>query len=104
MGPKIVLTAATIALGFLVVSEQSVVQAAVAADTARCRPLPKRNRLPHASGSRTRSHAPSLDVIPFHPVASRKWAGWKPDRLRYCRLSAPASPLNSGVNFRRFRG
>jgi hypothetical protein len=34
MGPKIVLTAATIALGFLVVSEQSVVQAAVAADTA----------------------------------------------------------------------
>jgi hypothetical protein len=34
MGPKIVLTAATIALGFLVVSEQSVVQAAVADDTA----------------------------------------------------------------------
>jgi len=42
--------------------------------TAASRPLPKRNRLRRASGSRTRLHAPCSDAIPFHPVATRKWA------------------------------
>ena len=72
MGLKIVLTAATIAFGFLGLGEQSFVQTVLLLKRPRCRPLPKRNQLRCTGGSRTRSHAPSSDAIPFQPVATRK--------------------------------
>jgi hypothetical protein len=81
MALKIMLTAATIALGFL-----GLCAAPAGAEPGRMH----RARMP--------SHSNRL------PPANRLQLGWNPDRLRYCRLSALASPPKSGVNFQRFQG
>jgi hypothetical protein len=103
MNWKIVL-AASIALGFLDFGELSVVQEAVAGDTVALSAATKKKRPPRAAGAepgrvhraRMPSHSSRL------PPPNGLQLGWNPDRLR-C-LSAAASPLKSGVNFRHFRG
>ena len=84
MNWKIVL-AGSIALGFLDLGELSVVQKAVAGDTVALSAATKKKK------TATRRQEPNQVAC-------------GPDRLRYYRLSGAASPLKSGVNFRRFRG
>ena len=102
---KIVL-AASIALGFLDFGELSVVQKAVAGDTVALSAATKKKKNHAPAGAEPgRLHRAWL---PSHssrlPPPNWLQLGWNPDRLRYCCLSAAASPLKSGVNFRHFRG
>ena len=55
----------------------------------RCQPLLKRRRPPNASASRARSHARSSDAIPFHPVATPKWATIGMESRQVSILSCP---------------
>jgi len=102
---KIVL-AASIALGFLDFGELSVVQKAVAGDTVALSAATKKKKTATRQQEPNQVACTELAAIPFLAVATPNWLqlGWNPDRLRYCCLSAGASPLKSGVNFRHFRG
>jgi hypothetical protein len=106
MNWKIVL-AGSIALGFLDLGELSVVQKAVAGDNGCTIGRYQKEKDCHAPAgaepgrvhrARMPSHSSRL------PPPNGLQLGWNPDRLRYYRLSGAASPLKSGVNFRRFRG
>jgi hypothetical protein len=104
MNLKIALTAATIALGF---PGTVNVQTAVAADTATLSAATKKN--PAASRQREPSQVACTE-LGCHPIPpgcrSQMGYNWDgiPTGFDICRLSAPASPLKAGVNFRRFRG
>ena len=107
MNLKIVLTAATIALCFLSLGEQSVVQTAVAAEMATLSAAAKKKN-PAASPARAEPGRMHRAWMPSNstrlPPANGLQLGWNADRFRYGRLSVPASPLESGVNLRRFQG
>jgi hypothetical protein len=102
MNLKTVLTAATI----LSLGEQSVVQTAVAAEMATLSAATKkkpadRQREPNQVACTELGCHPNSTRL---PPANGLQLGWNADRFRYGRLSVPASPLESGVNFRRFQG
>jgi hypothetical protein len=104
---KIVLTAAMIALCFLSLGEQSVVQTAVAAEMATLSAATKKK--PAVSRQREPNQVACTELgMPSNstrlPPANGLHLGWNADRFRYGRLSVRASPLKSGVNFRRFQG
>jgi hypothetical protein len=105
MNWKIVL-AGSVALGFLDLGELSVVQKAVAGDTVALSAATKKKKTATRRQEPNQVACRELGCHPIppgcHPQMGYNWDG--PDRLRYCRLSGAASPLKSGVNFRRFRG
>ena len=101
MNWKIVL-AASIALGFLDRGELSIVQKAVAGDTAALSAATKKKKAATRRQEPNQVACTELDAIPFLPVATPKWATTGMESRPAS--SAAASPLKSGVNFRHFRG
>jgi hypothetical protein len=92
---------------FWIFGELSGVQKAVAGDTVALSAATKKKK---AATRRQEPNQVACTELGCHPIPPGchpqigLQLGWNPDRLRYCCLSAAASPLKSGVNFRRFRG
>ena len=105
MNRKVVMTAATIALG-LDLDEQFIVQTAVAADTATLSAAPRKKTAAKRQREPSQVACTELGCHPIppgcHPQMGYNWDGI-PTGFDIV-VSAPTNPLKSGVNFRRIRG
>lgn len=105
MNRKVVMTAATIALG-LGLDEQFIVQTAAAADTATLSAASKKKTAAKRQREPSQVACTELGCHPIppgcHPQMGYNWDGI-PTGFDIV-VSAPTNPLKSGVNFRRFRG